>query len=88
MFGITKTKLRRLNVALHRDLGYFFSSLIVVYCISGVALNHIDDWNPDFIITKDSVSISRTYTVNEIDKKVVKKFFILHDVISSISFYI
>lgn len=74
MLGVSKTKLRRLNVALHRDLGYFFSSLIVVYCISGIALNHIDDWNPDFIITKDSVTLSRNYTVKEINKNVVKEF--------------
>ena len=74
MFGITKKELRKLNVALHRDLGYFFSTLIVIYCISGIALNHVDDWNSDFIITKDSVTISRSYTINEINQNVVKEF--------------
>lgn len=74
MFGWTKTKIRRLNIATHRDVGYFFSSLILVYCISGIALNHVDDWNPDFIITKDSVTISRIYSVAEITKAKVKEF--------------
>lgn len=56
-----KTKIRRLNVATHRDLGYFFSSLIVVYCLSGIALNHVNDWNPDFIIEKKEVRIEGSY---------------------------
>lgn len=49
--------IRSLNVAAHRDFGYFFSSLIVIYCLSGIALNHVNEWNPDFIITRDSVSL-------------------------------
>lgn len=48
---------RRYNIALHRDLGYFFSALTIVYCLSGLALNHIDAWNPDFIIHKEEVRI-------------------------------
>lgn len=50
-------KLRRLNIVTHRDVGYFFSSLIIVYCLSGLALNHINDWNPDFLITKNTFSV-------------------------------
>jgi hypothetical protein len=46
---------RSWNLAIHRDLGYFFSSLTIVYCLSGVALNHVDAWNPDFIIEKREV---------------------------------
>lgn len=69
-----KKKIRRLNVATHRDLGYFFSSLILVYCISGIALNHVDDWNPDFIITKDSISLTRTYTRAEITEQTITEF--------------
>lgn len=57
----TLTKIRRLNIATHRDLGYFFSSLIIIYCISGIALNHVNEWNPDFIIEKRSVSIEKRF---------------------------
>ncbi len=66
-------KLRRLNLSWHRDLGYFFSSLIIIYCISGIALNHKDDWDPDFIITKKTVHldpIDRT----RINDDVIEKF--------------
>ncbi|MBE2290671.1 MAG: PepSY-associated TM helix domain-containing protein [Chitinophagaceae bacterium] len=66
------TKIRRLNIATHRDLGYFFSTLIVVYCLSGLALNHIDEWNPDFIITKQAVPISPALNPASVDKTVVE----------------
>jgi len=59
---------------MHRDFGYFFSSLIVIYCLSGIALNHVDDWNPDFIITKDSVSVQKTYTMTEVTHDVILDF--------------
>jgi len=64
-------KLRRLNIATHRDVGYFFSSLIIIYCISGLALNHINDWNPDFIITKKTVSISPAMSGEGVDKAMI-----------------
>ncbi len=55
-------KFGKLNRALHRDLGYFCASLILAYCISGIALNHVDDWNPDFIIHRDTVYFDQPYT--------------------------
>ncbi|MCX6183024.1 MAG: PepSY-associated TM helix domain-containing protein [Bacteroidetes bacterium] len=67
-------KVRRLNVALHRDLGYFFSSLIVIYCLSGIALNHVDDWNPDFIITKEKITFTKTYSKEQITKNEINEF--------------
>ncbi len=67
-------KLRRLNLATHRDLGYFFSSMILVYCISGIALNHVDDWNPDFILKKKTIQIDRSYTRDEIDDAKIQAF--------------
>ena len=36
----------------HRDLGYFFTGTVLVYAISGLALNHVDHWNPNFVITR------------------------------------
>jgi uncharacterized protein len=65
------TKLRRLNVATHRDLGYFFSTLIVVYCLSGIALNHVNDWNPDFVIDKKEVKIDPSFTGAVMDKPLI-----------------
>ena len=67
-------KLRRWNVAWHRDLGYFFSSLIIIYCISGLALNHVNDWNPDFIIHKEPVQLHKTYERSAVNDKVITEF--------------
>lgn len=46
-------KLRGLIVATHRDLGYFFAGLTVIYAVSGVAVNHIEDWNPNYVIRSE-----------------------------------
>jgi uncharacterized protein len=67
-------KIRQWNLAWHRDLGYFFSSLIIIYCISGIALNHVNDWNPDFIIHKDTINIGKSYQRSEIDAGKIKEF--------------
>jgi uncharacterized protein len=34
--------------ALHRDLGYLAVGLTMVYALSGLAVNHISDWDPNF----------------------------------------
>lgn len=69
-----KVKLHRWSVAWHRDLGYFFSSLIIIYSISGLALNHVDDWNPDFIIQKKTIQIPKSYQRAEMNNELVKSF--------------
>ncbi len=67
-------RIRRLNIVTHRDVGYILSSMILIYCISGLALNHIDDWNPDFILKKDTVSLGRSYVKDEVDNKALHAF--------------
>lgn len=64
-------QIRRLNIATHRDLGYFFSSLVIVYSLSGIALNHVNDWNPDFIIEKKTVQVNERYTVKDLTQEIV-----------------
>jgi hypothetical protein len=34
--------------ATHRDLGYLAVGLTVVYAVSGLAVNHLADWDPNF----------------------------------------
>jgi len=34
--------------AIHRDLGYLAVGLTLVYALSGLAVNHITDWDPNF----------------------------------------
>ena len=43
-------KLRKFNRATHRDLGYFFVAMTLIYALSGIAINHINDWNPSYTL--------------------------------------
>lgn len=38
---------------IHRDFGYLFFGATVIYGLSGIALNHLDTWNPNFIIKNE-----------------------------------
>jgi hypothetical protein len=40
------------NNVLHRDLGYLVAALTVIYAISGVAVNHVHHWNPNYSIER------------------------------------
>jgi uncharacterized protein len=40
----------RWNNILHRDLGYLFAGMTVIYALSGIALNHLNDWDPSYSI--------------------------------------
>ncbi|RME24861.1 MAG: hypothetical protein D6798_10240 [Deltaproteobacteria bacterium] len=44
---------RRWNNILHRDLGYLAVGMTLVYAISGLAVNHTDDWNPSFRFVRE-----------------------------------
>ena len=47
-----KIKWRKWNRLIHRDLGYVCVGLTVIYAVSGVAVNHMRDWNPNFKVTE------------------------------------
>lgn len=45
------------NRVVHRSLGYLCAGLTLVYAASGLAVNHIADWNPSYIIRSDTVRL-------------------------------
>jgi hypothetical protein len=49
---------RRINRAVHRDVGYFCAALTIVYAISGIAVNHTADWNPNYRIEREEKSFA------------------------------
>ncbi|MCK6605746.1 MAG: PepSY-associated TM helix domain-containing protein [Ignavibacteriaceae bacterium] len=49
----------------HRDIGYIIAVLVIIYSVSGVAVNHIDDWNPNYSVEKID---GKTDPVNPGDK--------------------
>ena len=64
---------RRLIRVLHRDFGYFLTGLVVFFCVSGVAVNHIDDWNPSYSTSVTAVSLAplEGATLDDLEREVV-----------------
>jgi len=60
----------RLNRELHRDIGYFCIGLTVVFAVSGIALNHVNDWNPNYVVERIERDIDFT---NKLSDKVVNQ---------------
>jgi hypothetical protein len=54
----------RLNRELHRDVGYFISVLTALYAISGLAVNHIGDWNPSYSVSERPVHVGPITTTD------------------------
>ena len=48
---------RRWNSALHRDVGFLCIGLTLVYALSGVAVNHISQWNPSYRVERIETNI-------------------------------
>jgi len=48
---------RRLFRVLHRDIGYLLFGLVLAYSISGIAVNHVEDWNPSYAIRTTDVAV-------------------------------
>lgn len=44
--------------AVHRDIGYLAVGFTVIYALSGIAMNHIDDWDPNFHATELTLQIA------------------------------
>ena len=42
--------LRKWSRILHRDIGFFFIGASIIYGLSGIALNHLKDWNPNYSV--------------------------------------
>lgn len=58
---------RRLFRVLHRDIGYLLFGLVLAYSISGVAVNHVADWNPSYSIRVSEVDLGPVPTDGGLD---------------------
>jgi hypothetical protein len=43
---------------IHRDLGFLIFGLTVIYAISGITLNHINDFNPNYSIDSRQLELT------------------------------
>jgi hypothetical protein len=55
---------------LHRDIGYLVVGITLVYTVSGIALNHRQDWNPHYSLISEEVFLQPSekteFTIYEI----------------------
>ncbi len=47
--------LRKWSRILHRDIGFFFVGASIIYGLSGIALNHLREWNPNYVVKREQV---------------------------------
>ncbi len=48
----------KLNRSLHRDIGYFCIGMTLIFAVSGIAVNHVEDWNPNYDVTQETVTLN------------------------------
>ncbi|MBU2553968.1 MAG: PepSY-associated TM helix domain-containing protein [Bacteroidetes bacterium] len=61
-------KWRKWNRVVHRDFGYLFFGMTLIYAISGIAINHIKDWNPNYVVTAEEIQVE---TINSKPDKTI-----------------
>lgn len=66
----------KLNSVLHRDLGFFFTGLIISFAISGIALNHRRAWNPtNYVYHTETVQVQLPGEGESFNEAYCKKVF-------------
>ncbi len=61
--------LSKLNRVSHRDIGYLIAGLTIIYALSGIALNHKNDWNPNYIFDNRPFSSDQKITHETFNKE-------------------
>lgn len=62
---------RKWNRAVHRDFGYLFLGMTLIYALSGIAINHLKDWNPNYVVTIEEIEVD--VPEKKPDKKAIKQ---------------
>ena len=65
---------RKLNRWIHRELGFLFFGMTVIYGISGIALNHsvARHWNPGIITRATTFQYPTSLHKNEVDRGTIE----------------
>lgn len=63
---------RKWNYLLHRDIGFVCVGLTLLYALSGIAVNHVRDWNPNYSIERETVLIGPIQPAGIISEKTVR----------------
>jgi uncharacterized protein len=66
---------RKLNRWIHRELGFLFFGMTIIYGISGIALNHhaARHWDPGLITRSTTLNYPETFNKADVDKNTIEK---------------
>jgi hypothetical protein len=67
-------KWRKWNNILHRDIGYLAVGMTLIYGLSGIALNHLADWNPSYDVTRTELQWPQPLPGAPISKEMALSF--------------
>ncbi len=79
--------IRKLNRVLHRDISYFFAGMVIIYSISGIALNHLHQWNPNYIISNVQFTAQLPSDTSKISKDLIENIVNEYDESKILSYY-
>jgi hypothetical protein len=65
VWTVVRRRWRALLRALHRDAGYIAVGLTFVYALSGLAINHIGKWDPNFKMVVETHQLDRALPEDE-----------------------
>ena len=63
---------RKWNNIIHRDLGYFLVGLTIIYAVSGVAANHLRQWDSNFITENKTFSLENISAGMPVDRALIE----------------
>jgi hypothetical protein len=67
--------------AVHRDFGYLAVGLTFVYALSGIAINHVGEWDPNFKSVVDTFQVEGPFSEDpeELEDKLVSHLSLEND---------
>ncbi len=73
-------KIRRWCRVVHRDLSFFFAGMLLIYAISGIAMNHVRTTNPNYTVEQHHYVVD----VTTVDPSEVTKDYVVTHFLDSI----
>ena len=70
--------LRKWSRILHRDIGFFFVGTSIIYGLSGIALNHLKDWNPNYVVESNNFTTSQIISSQNAEQQIPELLEELH----------
>lgn len=68
---------RKWSRDIHRDISYIFSGVLIIYAVSGVAMNHMKSFNPHYSVTVEEYSLSTPLP----DKETITKEYVISELL-------